>query len=284
MDLRKRIEEKSQDFTANERKLAAALLADYPFAGLESIQSFAEKTYTSAPTITRFVQKLGYGGYQEFQRLLIGELKEGQQSPIELRRRTEPIKTGFLNSFLGRTADIIQQVTEVVTEEQFNRICALLADNKRSVYLVGGRISDPIAQLLARHLRQIRRDVYHVPPDPEVWPEYLLRMRAQDVLFMVDFRRYEQRLARLAKMAARKRGSQIVLVTDKWLSPISQHAAEVLPMPIESGTAWDSYCGAIALIEAMISHVAEQDWDATKKRIGDWDGFRSASVKDDQGS
>ena len=45
-------------------------------------------------------------------------------------------------------------------------------------------------------------------------------------------------------------------------------------MPIESGTAWDSYCAAIAVTEAIITRVADQDWDATQNRIKDWDSLR----------
>jgi len=274
MDMREQIKRLSEQLTAAERKLASALLADYPFAGLDTIQDFARKTHTSAPSITRFIQKLGYNGYQEFQRQLIGELKEGQQSPVELRHRSEPIKKGFLENFLRRTSQLVAATKNSVTESQFELICGLLADDRRSVYLIGGRISDPIAQYLSRHLRQIRRDVFHIPSDPEVWPEYLLRMHGKDILLLVDFRRYEKRLTKLAELAAKARGSTVVLITDKWLSPVASHATEVLAMPIENGTAWDSYCSAIAITEAMIVRVAEQDWDATRKRIGQWDSLR----------
>jgi DNA-binding MurR/RpiR family transcriptional regulator len=41
MTVRQLIEEKSEEFTSSERKLSAALLADYPFAGLEPIQTLA---------------------------------------------------------------------------------------------------------------------------------------------------------------------------------------------------------------------------------------------------
>lgn len=274
MDVRQQIEDMSPKLTASERKLAAVLLADYPFAGLEPIQAFAEKTHVSAPSITRFVQKLGCGGYLEFQRRLISELKEDQQSPVELRHRTGPVSDHFLGGFLQRASDIVKMAGESVTEAQFERVCAMLSDQKRSIHMIGGRISDPVAQYLSRHLRQVRQDVFHIPSDPEVWPEYLLRMRPRDVLYVVDFRRYEQRLADLARNAAERRGAQVILVTDKWLSPISSHAREILAMPIESGTAWDSYCAAIAVTEAMITRVADQDWDATQNRIKVWDSLR----------
>ena len=273
MTLRVRIEKLSGELTASERKLATALLSDYPFAGLETIQSLAERTRVSAPSITRFVNKLGCRGYQEFQRTLIGELKEGQRSPVDLHREATVLKEGFLAKSLARSAEVAASAAEGVTPAQFERVCTMLQDEKRSVFLLGGRISDPIAQLLSRHLWRIRRDVFHISTDTEMWPEHVLRMRSRDVVFLVDFRRYQKNLATLAALAS-KRGAQVVLLTDKWISPIAKHAGEVLAVPIESGTAWDSYVGAVALIEAMITRIAEQDWEGTRERIEAWDSVR----------
>ena len=46
------------------------LLASYPIAGLESVARFAERAHVSPPTVTRFITKLGFRGYPEFQETL----------------------------------------------------------------------------------------------------------------------------------------------------------------------------------------------------------------------
>ena len=61
--IRTRIRAAAEQLTASERKIANAILADYPFTGLESIQELAAKTGVSAPSITRFVSKIGCGGF-----------------------------------------------------------------------------------------------------------------------------------------------------------------------------------------------------------------------------
>ena len=71
MQVRARIAEIEEGLTPTERRLSAALMADYPFAGLDTIQSFSDHAHTSPPTISRFVTKLGFNGYQDFQRALI---------------------------------------------------------------------------------------------------------------------------------------------------------------------------------------------------------------------
>ena len=98
-------------------------------------------------------------------------------------------------------------------------------------------------------------------------------MNPGDVVFLVDFRRYEPSIARLAEASASRR-AQVVLLTDRWMSPAKRHAAEILAVPIETGTVWDSYVAALAVVEAIVSRVAEDTWDKTRCRIEDWDAAR----------
>ena len=52
--------------TARERKAAQTLLTNYPTAGLAPVAEFAERAQVSAPTVLRFVAKLGFQGYPGF--------------------------------------------------------------------------------------------------------------------------------------------------------------------------------------------------------------------------
>jgi len=274
MHVRHRIEDISSELTATERRLSAAILLDYPFAGLEPIQELAKKANTSPPSISRFVTKLGFQGYQEFQRQLIGELKEGQRSPMDLQKTSTPVDGAYLDTFLKRAEQILRESTLAISEAQFARICEVLYDPRRSIYVVGGRMSDTLSQFLSRHLRQVRDKVYHLPADPEAWPEYLLRMRPKDILFVADFRRYQKSLENLCKKASQERKAQVVVLTDQWLSPTAGHATEILAVPIDSSTLWDSYTGAFAVIEAIVTRIAETNWKTAKQRIEDWDSMR----------
>lgn len=274
LQIRKIIEQASDAFTAGERKLAAAILSDYPYAGLSSIQDLAERSEVSAPSISRFMTKIGLTGYQEFQRSLIAELKDGDRSPVEVHDRDRHIEGDYLSDFLAKASAQMAIAGDAITDEQFNRVCTLLANPKNSVYVIGGRISDTIAAHLSFHLRQARRGVFHLPSDPETWPEYLLQMKPGDIFFVVDFRRYQTSLAALAGLARDERNARVILMTDKWISPVARHASDVLPVPIESGTLWDTYSSALAIIEAIVTRIAEDNWEPTRTRIESWDSLR----------
>jgi len=274
ISIKTRIEGAHDGYTPAERQLIAVLLADYPFAGLEPIQELSKRAQISAPSISRFVSKLGCAGFQEFQQMLIKELKQGMHSPIDLRQGGLPETSTPLASYLARIDVLNEKLVECVTPAQFQRVCDLLADPKRRIYLIGGRMSDSIAEFFARHLRQIRADVCHIPPDTEVWPEYLMRMRPRDILLVIDFRRYQTSLEFLAEKA-RARRVQTVVITDQWITPAAKSATELMSVPIASGTLWDSAVPAFELLEAVLVQLAERDWDATKARIAEWDDLRN---------
>ncbi|MBL1421856.1 MAG: MurR/RpiR family transcriptional regulator [Alphaproteobacteria bacterium] len=283
MQIRKLISQNSESFTSTEHKLSAALLADYPFAGLNPIQDLSALTKVSTASISRFVNKIGFKGYHEFQRQLIEELKAGQRSPIDLYETRRPVSHDNFADFVGRANRLMDMATETVTSAQFEVLCKLFADEQRNIFVIGGRISDTIAQFFSRHLQQIRPRVYHLPSDPETWPEYILRMKSKDILVIIDFRRYQPNLASLAEHAVKEKGTQIVLFTDKWLSPIAGSAKHILGLPIEIGTIWDSYVSAFALIEAMLARTSEINWDVVGQRIESWDALRiSMEQKDDK--
>lgn len=278
MKIKARIEEMSAKLTATEQRLASAILADYPFAGLQPINELAQNSKTSPPTISRFVVKLGFAGLQEFQQQLISELKEGQRSPVDLKRTSAPVEGAYLNGFLTRMESLVEQTKNSVSEAQFTRVCQLLGNSSHRLFIIGGRMSDAIAQYAFKHFRQIRTKVYHIPADPEEWPEYLLQMQPKDILLVINFRRYQDNLTDLAAQARKERNAQVVLMTDPWLSPVAKYSKEVLALPINIDTVWDCYAPAFAVMEAMLTYVAELDWENTEKRIEAWDAFRSKTA------
>src|SRR2546429_7760587 len=76
------VRERLDSPSPSERKLARVLLASYPIAGLESVARFAERAGVSPPPATRFITKLGFRGYPEFQESLRHEVQARLSSPL----------------------------------------------------------------------------------------------------------------------------------------------------------------------------------------------------------
>ncbi|XIA67529.1 MurR/RpiR family transcriptional regulator [Bradyrhizobium sp. TZ2] len=91
---------------------------------------------------------------------------------------------------------------------------------------------------------------------------------------LFDFRRYQPDLAFLAEIVAKECRPVIVLITDKWMSPIARHSDHVVALPIEIETAWDTLVCALVFVEALIVKVSEANWATAKKRLEAWDRLR----------
>lgn len=130
-------------------------------------------------------------------------------------------------------------------------IAPYMATKSGKDFVLGGRVSDSIAGFLSANLKQIRPKVHHVPANREHWPDLLLTIRKQDVVVLFDFRRCQRDLEVLAEIVAREGRPTIVLITDKWMSPIARYSDHVVALPIEIQTAWDTFVCVLAFVEAF---------------------------------
>ena len=255
--------------TAAEKKAARVLLARYPIAGLSSVAEFADLAGTSGPTVLRFVAKLGYPSYPEFQRALRSEIHESLMSPLDKDRRdrgdTAAVPSILTEIFERVRANLAETVRELSGSE-LDAACALLGDAKHQCYCLGGRFSDSVAAYMASHLRIVRPGVRRFEGQVSTWRDQILDVRSGDVAVIFDIRRYQEDLLEVAGLLS-DRKARIVLVTDQWLSPIARFAQVVLPCRIDIGRTWDSSAALLVVAEVMINRVTQDGWGTSKDRI-----------------
>src|SRR5215475_14864055 len=77
-----RLQLKLAELTPAERKVARALMAEYPVRGLQPVAKLAATAGVSAPTVVRLVSKLSFDSYAGFQRSLKSEVSARLSSPL----------------------------------------------------------------------------------------------------------------------------------------------------------------------------------------------------------
>ncbi|MFV2051789.1 MurR/RpiR family transcriptional regulator [Aliiroseovarius sp. YM-037] len=254
--------------TQTERKLANALLENYPAAGLASITIVAENSGVSTPTVARMVQKLGFKGFPQFHQTLREELEAKISGPVQKREvwAAEAPESHMLNRFADAVMQNIRQSLSHVDTDKFDRAVERLADKDTHLFVVGGRVTRALAEYASTHLQAVRPHVTHMTSSAATWPHYVLDMTEGDVLLMFDIRRYENNLQRLAELAV-ERGVQVILITDPWTSPVAKIADPVFNCWGEIPSAWDSNISTLMLLEALIAAVQEKSWPDTKERF-----------------
>jgi DNA-binding MurR/RpiR family transcriptional regulator len=215
----------------------------------------------------RLVQKLGYKGYPDFQQSLRGQVEAMLVSPLVKQARAGAAPEGHvLTRFVGAVMENLQATAAQIDPADFDAAAGLLADPSRRIFAMGGRITHAIADYFVTLMKVIRPEVLLMSDMSNAWPPALLDMKRGDVLMVFDIRRYENAVVQVAEVA-REQGAEIVLITDRWVSPAAAHASHVLPCHIEAPSAWDSNVALMVVVEALLAAVQGLTWEVTETRM-----------------
>ena len=264
------VRERLSEMTPSERRVARTLLATYPTAGLESLPQLADGAGVTGPTVLRFVRKIGFDGYPDFQRSL----------RREVQARTEGLPSLYRTMGATQGDDAVRRSHEAFVraldatlastslEEDLAHVVALLSDRKRRIWFVGGRFSQLVASYLCMQLRMLRPGCAMVAESPDRRVMDSLEVSRRDALCLFDYRRYQQDTIAAGKVAA-EHGAVVVVFTDPWLSPAVEYGRHVLISHADSASPFDSLLGAFALAEVITAKVVAALGDAGRSRVGE---------------
>ncbi len=269
--LQDRVRRDLSAFTEAERRVAHALLGEYPMAGLETVARFARRAETSGPTILRFINRLGFESYADFQDALRTETQARLQGPMsryDLRgQASAPVASLALavhQNIDGAARDLAPNLPAIVER---------LADLDRKVLCIGGRFSWMIAGYLHAYLRELRPNVRLVRDGSASWADDLLDVAPGDIVVVFDFRCYQRDVLEFAKGAVAQQ-SEIILITDIWYSPIAALSRLVVPCPVSIPSAFDSGVTGLAVVEIITAAVIDALGPQSKGRIATLEALR----------
>jgi DNA-binding MurR/RpiR family transcriptional regulator len=264
--------------TASERRVGRAFLAAYPIAGLETVGQLAERAKVSGPTVMRFVSKLGFDGYLDFQQALHREVQAKLTSSLALldRQPTEP-QAEILSSSLARFVDELRATFGGLPSAEFEDVVDLLCDERRSVLCTGGRFSQILAFYLAAHLNMLRPGCRYVDASPTPRFDELIDLGRRTIVAAFDYRRYQYSTIEFARRAA-DRGATIILFTDPWMSPLAEVARHVLTASVVAPSAFDSLVPGMAVVEAVIAGLSVRLGERARPRMKALERLRSGTT------
>jgi DNA-binding MurR/RpiR family transcriptional regulator len=264
------------ELTPAELRVAQALLADYPAAGLRPIARLAEGAGVSSPTVLRLVTKLGFGGYPQIQEALRTELSARTSGPLEdypapgqdepLLVRAHSLGSALAESQRGQDAAELTAAADLV------------ADRGRRVLVTGGRFSWTLAAHLASFLGLLRPGVAHVANEPAARAAALLDVDERTVLVAFDYRRYQRDTVAFGRAAAGQ-GASLVVCTDPYLSPLASSAGVLLTTTVEGPPPFVTLVPAFALVETLILGAVERGGQESRHRVADFDRLNAGAVE-----
>lgn len=272
MDVAMTIEDRMRaalpELTRAERQLATHVLRHYPVAALGSITALAKAAEVSTPTVVRLCQKLGFKGYPDYQGALRAEVEVMLVSPLAKHDRWAGgvPDTHILNRFADAVVANLQATLGQIDHSEFDAAAQLLAKRDRKVFAMGGRITHALADYFVTLMKVVRSDVTLLSDMSNTWPPALLDMKPGDVLLVFDIRRYENSVLQLVELA-KEQGAEVILITDRWVSPAAAHSRHTLSCHIEAPSAWDSTVSILVLVETLLAAVQSLTWTETEERL-----------------
>jgi DNA-binding MurR/RpiR family transcriptional regulator len=226
----------------------------------------------------RFVNKLGFEGYPEFQEALRHEVQEKLTSSLAQYPEADALATGgVIQTSLRVFTSELEKSFAGLSEAEFDAVVDLLADPRYTVLCTGGRFSQIYAFFLFAHLNMMRPKCRQIVAAPTPGWDELVDAGRRTVLVAFDYRRYQNSTIEFARRAAEK-GCQIVLFTDPWLSPIADVARHVLTSTVQGASPFDTMVPGLALIEAVIASLSLKLGSQAKPRIEELERLRAGTT------
>ena len=279
MQMQQRINAELSDMTRAEKKVARAILSDYPTAGLLPVAKLAGLSNVSAPSVLKFVRRLGFERYLEFQGHLLNELS---QKNLSMPERYDEAFAGLEGHNLVRHIarsyqDNLAASLVKIPVAEFDLATQLLSNPKSRVTCTGGRLTDSLAKYLASRLHELRPNTRHSEIVHGRCNEHILDINNKDIVVVFDAWRYQKDTVGFAGEAD-KNGAKIVLITDSDLSPIASVATCVLPVEIQVASFSYSILNMFALVELLIVGVTEKLGKEARSRVKQMMDMRTSLV------
>ncbi|MBR3058503.1 MAG: MurR/RpiR family transcriptional regulator [Clostridiales bacterium] len=247
-----RIAEEIGSMSKGQKAIANYILSNYESAAYMTAAKLGEATGVSESTVVRFSMELGYDGYPHFQKVLQEELKVKLTSVQRLNAASRfTDDASVLKSIMQADLDSLKHTYENLDAEAFGKAVKMIL-NAKKIYLMGLRSSSPLSSFMHFYMTLLFDDVRHIHSNSanEVF-EQILPIGPGDVMIGISFPRYSTRTIQ-SMQYARARGANVIVITDKADTPMTEHADVALFARSDMASFVDSLTAPLSLINALL--------------------------------
>jgi DNA-binding MurR/RpiR family transcriptional regulator len=253
MDVADRIDAKRAELTPAERRLAQVVLESPEHVAFGTVADLAARAQTSGASVVRFANTLDFEGFSALQESIQADLGR------RLRPATARIRAPADPHLLDQAADLeaanVHATLGAVDRRRFRRAVQLLSDASRPLFVLTGEASTGIGRQVVGELSMLRPDVHQIEGNAVRVGRLLAGVARQDVVLGLDVGRYDQWMVE-ALAAARSRGASTIGISDAPASPVARSASLHFLVRAEGVGPFDSYVGALALLDTLVAAVA----------------------------
>jgi len=222
---------------------------------LLSVRALADRLGTDPATTVRIVQGLGFASYKDFQRHL-HDLSVAYATSLDTMKAAEREGTGPATIVRVALQRDMQNLHALSNSLDAGKVCALarrIFDSPK-ILLLGGDAATSLVHHLEYHLTVIGLPVLSATTPGRV-SHVVRHVGKRDLVVGISFRRGLRQTVEGLQIAKRN-GAYAVAITDTFVSPLARIADECFIASVETPSFGASYVAPMALIDAIVSAVA----------------------------
>jgi DNA-binding MurR/RpiR family transcriptional regulator len=265
-NLNARISQNIDKFTPSDQLIADYLIGGYPNSLLSNATEIAANLDLTVSTVTRFFPKIGY----KSAKLAMAEFREEFQfiasSPLDRVAKGDregPEEKNSFQAVLDQDYSNIRSTFDSINQETVNKFLDLIADNKRTIFVLGNRKEHSLAYYFYYQMVNVRKNVTLLEPSNIV--DQVSRMKERDLLVIFEFRRYSK-IHETAARYAKDIGAVNVVITDSPIAPTARFTNCLFLVSTIGRAAFDSYTAALSLINALFASLLDNSSNLVTER------------------
>ena len=277
-DVITRINEHYGKMSKGQKAISAFIYDHYDQAVFMTAARLGETVGVSESTVVRYAMFIGYNGYPEFQRDLEdwvqNKINSVQKIGAKYGKSTQSeILTSVLQADIEKLQDTIQKLDPVAFETAVDIIL-----EEKTVYVMGVRSCEPLAEFLNFYLNMIRGSVVLLKTTSisETF-EQMIRIDGQDAMIGISFPRYSMRTLKAMEFA-NDRNAKVITVTDSVHSPMNLYSSCNLLARSDMVSIVDSLVAPLSVINALVVAMCLKRPEEVKRSLKDleeaWNNYQ----------
>ena len=257
-NLEERITNTLDGLSPMQKRMARFILDNRYFTSFASASQVGEKNDTSAATVVRFAQALGYEGYSELQEALRAELPSYMTAAMKMQARlsTDGSPTSTPQHVFITDIQNIERTAGNLSEENLNAALDAILKARR-ILVIGAGLSSAGVIFLAHSLKVMGLPASAVQGEGLQSAVDLAQLQPEDLLIAIDLWRYV-RMTVTGIALAKELGAQTIAITDSIVSPLAQKADLAFEIATEGVAHSLSITGLMSLLNVLVAMLADR--------------------------
>lgn len=260
---------KNLTFTKRQQKIANYFVNHQYEISQKTLREAAAEAGVSEVSILNFVRKMGYEGFADFKSWTHEQITQ-QLYPTyaTLDERFRGNKKGrttpdLLSNQIQIELQNIEQSLGQNSSTAYEKIVDTLSASSH-IFVLGLGSVEGIANRFARALYYLLDNVSYLSGYYNGLVQALCRIKPGDTVFLLCFSRYYKTDIALCSMI-HDLGANLILVSDKAVSPVSIYANHLLVASIDSISFHHSMVGLLAILEYLIVLLTDRCGERVKE-------------------